>query len=115
MIWLYIMSAFYILAGILHFARPGMYMNIMPEYLPFPLLLVYMSGILEVLSGVLLLFPQFRNIGAWLTIFTLIVVFPANIQMMTDFYKEHNPYLWVAVLRLPLQLLLIYWAWTYTR
>jgi uncharacterized membrane protein len=114
-IGLYIMSLFYIAAGVFHFVRPKVYLKIMPGYIPFPLELVYISGLSEILSGLLLLHPATRSIGAWLTIITLIVVFPANIQMMISFYQKHNPYLWLTILRLPLQFLLIYWAWIYTK
>jgi uncharacterized membrane protein len=111
----YTMSLLYIAAGILHFVRPRIYLSIMPEYLPFPIQLIYISGLFEILSGLLLLFPSTRIPGAWLTIFTLIIVFPANIQMAVTFYKGSNPYLWVALLRLPLQFALIWWAWLYTK
>ena len=111
----YIMSLSFILAGILHFIHPKVYLSIMPDYLPFPIQLIYISGVFEILSGSLLLFPATRIFGAWLTIFTLVVVFPANIQMAVTFYQKSNPYLWIALLRLPLQFALIWWAWIYTK
>ena len=109
------MSLFYLFAGIMHFVRPQVYLKIMPAYLPFHLPLIYISGILEIAAGLLLLHPLTRSYGAWLTIIVLVVVFPANIQMLLDFYQKQNPYLWIAILRLPLQLVLIWWAWLYTR
>lgn len=112
---LYIMSVFYVFAGIIHFIRPKVYLKIMPGYIPFHLELVYISGVLEILSGLMLLYPPTRAAGAWLTIVVLIAVFPANVQMLINFQKTQNPYLWLAVLRLPLQFLLIWWAWIYTR
>jgi uncharacterized membrane protein len=112
---LYVMSVFYVAAGIFHFVRPGMYMRIMPQYLPFHLPLVYISGIFEIVCGLLLLHPVSRPLGAWLTIATLIAILPANIQMLVDFYQKQNPYLWATILRIPLQFVLIWWAWLYTR
>lgn len=114
-ILLYIMSFLYILAGLNHFRSPGTYMRIMPRYLPWHLQLVYLSGVLEIIFGLMLLFPVSRVAGAWCIILLLIAVFPANIQMAADFYHKKNPYLWIALLRLPLQLVLIWWAWLYTR
>lgn len=102
-------------AGILHFIRPKVYLKIMPTYLPFPLELVYLSGFFEFLFGFMILFPATRSLGAWLLIVLLIAVFPANIQMATTFYQKNNPYLWLAILRLPLQFVLIWWAWLYTK
>ena len=45
----------------------------------------------------------------------LVAIFPANIQMMINFWNKNNPYLWIAIARLPLQILLIWWAWSYTK
>ncbi|TDE18236.1 DoxX family protein [Dyadobacter psychrotolerans] len=112
---LYIMSFFYIAAGVMHFLKPKGYLKIMPGFLPFPLQLVYISGAVEILCGLLLLFPVTRSAGAWLTILLLIVILPANIQMAVNFYQKSNPYFWLTILRLPLQLVLIWWAWTYTK
>ncbi len=112
---LYIMSLFYIAAGVMHFVWPRIYLKMMPAYLLFHLPLVYISGIFEILSGLLLLHPFTRPYGAWLTIIVLIAVFPGNIQMFINFYQKQNQYLWIAALRLPLQLLLIWWAWLYTK
>lgn len=48
-------------------------------------------------------------------ILLLIAVFPANVQMMINYREQRNPHLWITVVRLPLQLLLIYWAYLYAR
>ena len=110
----YIMSLFYMGAGVMHFIRPKVYLKIMPTWVPYPLELVYASGVCEVLFGALLLFPATRPLGAWLIILLLAAIFPANIQMAITYYQKYNPYLWLAILRLPLQFLLIWWAWLYT-
>jgi uncharacterized membrane protein len=111
----YLLSAFFIFAGIYHFLKPETFLGIMPGWLPFPLELVYLSGACEILFALLLVIPATRSVGAWLLILLLIAVFPANIQMAITFYKEHNPYLWITLLRLPLQFVLIWWAWLYTK
>ncbi len=77
--------------------------------------LILFSGIIEIVSGVLLLPIKTRPLAAWGIIALLIAVFPANVQMMINFREEQNPYLWIAILRLPLQLLLIGWAYQYTK
>ena len=111
---LYIMSAMYILAGIMHFIKPKVYLRIMPRYLPYHLPLVYISGVFEIVFGVLLLFPTTQEIGAWGIIATLIGVFPANIHMLKTNRVKKKWYIAALWLRLPLQALLIYWAWLYT-
>jgi uncharacterized membrane protein len=111
--FLYVMAVFYICAGINHFLHPFFYTKIMPPYIPFHLELVYISGAFEILCGVLLIFPKTRRAGAWLTIALLIGIFPANIQMTVNYYNENNPDLWISIIRLPVQILLIWWAWIY--
>ncbi|MEO6000023.1 MAG: MauE/DoxX family redox-associated membrane protein [Chitinophagaceae bacterium] len=112
--FLYIMVALYVIAGINHFVNPVPYKEIIPLQLPSPLILVYVSGALEIILGISLIFTGTRRIAAWGIILLLIAVFPANIQMMINYHHQNNPNLWIAILRLPLQILLIYWAYLYT-
>lgn len=110
------MSAIYIAAGILHFVTPNFFLKICPAYIPqkYHLRLVNISGILEILSGLMLIPEATRPYGAWLIITLLIAVFPANIQMSVTFWQKKNPFFWGTIARLPLQFVLIWWAWTFT-
>lgn len=111
---LYLMAVVYVLAGIYHFVNPRFYIKMMPTYLPYHSQLVVISGVMEIIFGLMLIPDATRIIGAWLIIALLIGVFPANVQMMMNFKKKKNPYLWLTVVRLPLQLVFIWWAWKYT-
>jgi uncharacterized membrane protein len=105
----------FVLAGLNHFVNPGFYMKIMPPYLPWHLPLVYLSGLFETALGVLLLIPAFTRAAAWGLVALLIAVFPANIHMAVNpqLYPDlTHTALW---LRLPLQAVLIAWAYWYTR
>ncbi len=111
--WLF--GIVFVLAGINHFLNTDFYLKIMPSYLPWHLFLVYLSGIFEIILGALLLIPKFSRFAAWGLIALLIAVFPANIYMAmnTELFPEPNPLLiWV---RLPLQFLLIVWAFWFTK
>lgn len=112
---LYLMIVFYLLAGINHFFNPGFYIKIIPDYLCCPATLVFISGVCEIICALLLLPVATRRIGAWLLILLLIAVFPANVYMATSYWQHHTPGLWIAIARLPIQILLIWWAWLYTR
>jgi len=114
-IFLYVMSLFYFIAGVNHFIHPQFYEAIMPAWLGWHLQLIFISGLAEILLAVLLLFNPTRRFGAWGIIILLIAVFPANIQMMLNYLHQNNPHLWIAVLRLPLQIALIWWAYVYTK
>ena len=106
-------GAFWIAAGANHFFNTPFYVSIMPPYLPWHLALVYISGIAEIGLGVLLLFQR-SVLAGWGLIALLITVFPANIHMALhpELYTYALPLsLW---LRLPLQFMLITWAYWYT-
>ena len=109
----FLLAAFFVLAGLNHFFNTAFYLHIMPPYLPWPLPLVYLSGLLEIVLGILLLIPKFTRIAAWGLIALLIAVFPANIHMAInhDVYPEYSAVaLWI---RLPLQLVLVGWTYWY--
>lgn len=102
-------------AGALHFLRPTMYEQIVPDYLPAHRELVLASGAAEIAGAVLVVFPRTRRIGGLWLAATLIAVFPANVNMALDpdRYESLPPALLWA--RLPLQGLLIWWALHATR
>ena len=109
------MAAAYIAAGINHFRSAEFYYKIMPPYLPYPYPLIYISGVFESLLGALLLPYKTRRLAAWGIVILLIAVFPANIQMLVNYIHQDNPQLWIAIVRLPLQLPLILWAYSFTK
>ena len=112
---LYLMVLLYVVAGSMHFIRPGMYMGIMPPWLPAPKFLIFASGACEIIFGFLLLPAATRPVAAWLIIALLVAIFPANVQMALQFTEQHQAGWWLTWLRLPLQGLLIWWAFTFTR
>jgi uncharacterized membrane protein len=104
--------------GIGHFANPTPFVRIVPAALPAPLLLVYVSGFFEILGGAGLLIPRIRRQAAWGLVLLYVAVFPANINMavnhipLEEGHPIPTPALWI---RLPLQFVLIAWAWWFTR
>ncbi len=111
----YIMALLYIIAGANHFINTDFYLKIVPSFLPLHLLLVYVSGFFEILLGLLILPPKFTKYAAWGLIILLIFIFPANINMAInpESYPETSSIvLW---LRLPVQFILIGWAYWYTK
>ncbi len=101
-------------AGLAHFAAPRFYLRVMPPYLPRPLELVWISGFFEVALGILLLVPRTSRLAAWGLIALLVAVFPANIHVFLHRAEFPLPEA-VHLARLPMQGLLIWWAWAYAR
>jgi uncharacterized membrane protein len=111
----WLLGLLFVFAGILHFVDAEFFVKIVPPYIPWPLAMVYVSGVFEALLGVLLLIPKYTTAAAWGLIALLIAVFPANLHMTihADEFPDFSPILlWI---RLPLQAALIAWAYWFTR
>ena len=108
-----LLAALFAVAGAMHFVTPGDYTAIVPHWLPQAPLLVSISGVFEILGGLGVLLPLTRRLAGWGLIALLLAVFPANVQMLQLGYANHASALWKTALwlRLPLQLLLLWWAW----
>ncbi len=109
-----VFAALFVMAGICHFVRTDFFERIMPPYIPWHRPLVLTSGAIEVVLGILLLVPRFSRLAAWGLIAVLLAVFPANIHVYLHqrMFPLH-PALHLA--RLPLQGVLILWAYVYTK
>ncbi len=99
----------FLVSGTFHSIAPAQFMPLLPDWTPYPLVLVYLSGIAELLAAIGLI-AKLR----WAPIFTglvLLAVWPANWWVAIE--ATNNAEIATAViawLRLPLQLPLIYWA-----
>ena len=71
----------FILVGIEHFRSPQKFVDIVPNYLPFALFLVYLTGIIEIVGGLGIIYPETREITGRLMVLFLIAVYPANFNM----------------------------------
>jgi uncharacterized membrane protein len=105
-----VLGVVFIVAGVMHFVAPGTYGKIMPPMLPAPLLLVYVSGVCELLGGVGLLVPGTRRWAAWGLVALLVAVWPANVYMAMVPGRFPGIPLWALWARVPLQIPLILWA-----
>lgn len=106
------LGAMLVLTGTAHFASTEAMVQMLPPVLPFPLVLVYATGILELLAAVLL-FQRLARPSPWLgwaiAVF-FVALLPANIYSAVAEVGlgGHGPsYLWF---RVPLQMLFIGWA-----
>lgn len=113
-ILLYPMALFYIYAGYSHFKKAWFFYKITPPLLkPWKKPINVIVGVAEILGGIGLLIPQTRSMAAIGIILLLIAVFPANIYMLTSKGAGMKIKMWMLWLRMPIQLLLIYWAYCY--
>jgi uncharacterized membrane protein len=112
-----LLAGFFAVGGAAHFIFPTAYVAIMPPWLPQPILLVYISGVLEIAGGIAVLSPRLRTAAGWGLIALSLAVLPANVQMLLDAHRDHSSRFWqgLLMLRLPLQFALIAWIRMLTR
>lgn len=97
-------------AGFLHFVKPAPFVKMVPKVLPRKTELVHASGVVEIVSGAMLLHPRTRRAGGVAAAGLLVGVFPANVQMTADALRSSRTPTYFTIgtiLRLPLQAPLI--------
>jgi len=105
----YLFGAFMIFGGVNHFLKPEMYLPFIPSFLP-GAAINYLSGIAEIIVGIGVFIPAFRSQSTLGILVLMLLFLPLHI---VDVFKE-NPAIGshqMALIRLPLQFVLILWAW----
>ena len=104
----------------MHFVVPRSYEAIVPRYVPRHREVVAISGAAEIAGGLMVLHPRTRVFaGTWL-VALLAAVFPANVHMalnpdQIEGLDQKRVPRWALWARLPLQPLMMVWAWRATR
>ena len=112
-IWLVlkvVLAIFLILGGVQHFISHTNYIPFVPSFLPFTMAIIYISGLFEILFGLALFFKKHETIGAWGILILMLLFLPIHIWDVfseTPAIGSHN----AALIRLPVQFLLIFIAW----
>jgi uncharacterized membrane protein len=111
----YLMILLYMLAGINHFVKPEFYEKIMPFYIPFHRFLIYLSGLCEIVFAIFLIPKTTRKTAALLIVVMLAMFFIIHIHMVIDCWNKSDVMFWIAVIRIPIQFVLIWWAYQYAK
>ncbi|SJZ39654.1 Uncharacterized membrane protein [Chitinophaga eiseniae] len=102
-----------------HFLFPKGMVMMIPRVIPFKKAVVYITGVAEIVMGILLLAPSLREMTGWVIIIFFLLIFPANIyaaikhvDLEKATYSGPGPgYLWF---RVPEQLLFIAWVYFFS-
>ena len=105
-----LLALFMIYAGVQHFLKPSFYLPFVSPFLPFKMFVIYSSGVLEIVLGVMLLLPKYAKSGATGILWLMIIFLPIHIW---DIFSDqpaigsHE----AAMIRLPKQFVFIGLAW----
>lgn len=105
----FLFAAFMILRGVNHFLKPQMYFPFIPEIVP-QKAIVYLSGVVEIVLGIGASLPQFRSKATRGILLLMLAFLPLHVM---DVFRV-NPAVGsheAALIRLPIQIVLIVWAW----
>lgn len=105
-----LLALFIIYAGVQHFVKPTFYHVFVPDFLPFKMTIIYLSGIIEIVLGVLLLLPKYARLGATGIFWLMIIFLPIHVW---DVFSD-QPAIGsteAAMIRLPIQFVFIGLAW----
>ena len=105
-----IFSLFLIYGGIQHFLKPVFYEPFVPAFLPAKTMIIYVSGVAEIVLGALLFIPKYTKIAATGVLLLMLIFLPIHVWDVfsdTPAIGSHQ----AALIRLPFQFLFIAWAY----
>jgi uncharacterized membrane protein len=107
----------FMFTGVSHFLMPDTFMKLMPPFIPYPLLMIYLSGGFEILGGIGLIISKTKVPASYGLILLLLAVFPANIYVALENiqlggFMNYAAYQWFRVV---LQFVLISWVFWIVR
>jgi uncharacterized membrane protein len=106
----YLFAIFMMYAGVQHFLKPFFYIPFIPSFLPLSTAIIYISGIAEILLGIMLIIPKYAKQGALGILLLMLIFLPIHIWDVfsaTPAIGNHE----AALIRLPIQLVFIGIAW----
>ncbi|MEQ9217268.1 MAG: hypothetical protein RLO17_04455 [Cyclobacteriaceae bacterium] len=110
----------FVQVGMIHLINPSALTYMIEGFLPYPKLLVIVSGISEIILGLGLWWERTRKISAWILMIQLVMMFPANINVAVNNLSAPGGlpseawYTWSRLAFQPLYILWIYWTSMYS-
>lgn len=107
----YVIAVFMIWGGVQHFLTPEMYPAFVPDFIPFEMPIIYISGVIEIILGLMVFIKKYAYYGMFGIFILMLIFLPIHVL---DVFSD-NPAIGsatAAYIRLPIQLLLIWLTWT---
>jgi len=99
-------------AGIIHLRSPGVFLPIVPDWVPMPRQTILATGVCELAGAVALLIRRFRYAAGIMLALYAICVFPANVKHAFENIPLHGVRLswWYHGPRLAFQPVIVWWC-----
>lgn len=78
---LVLVSLFFLIGGQAHFTSTPFFVSIVPPYVPLPLAMVYVTGVIELIGAVAIWVPAWRSWAGIGLLALTVCVTPANVYM----------------------------------
>lgn len=109
-----IVALFMIYAGVQHFLKPEFYLPFVPSFLPLKTIIVYLSGVVEIIIGVLMLIKKYQGIGSFALLVLMVIFLPVHINdVISDTPAIGSQK--AAIIRLGIQFLVIALCWKFKK
>ena len=99
-----------------HFLQTELMAQMLPPWVPAPVALVYLTGVLEFALAIGFIIPETRRSAGWMAAAVLVLFFPANIYAAIN-HVPVGGHAWGPVyllVRAPLQLAILLWVYGFT-
>jgi uncharacterized membrane protein len=98
--------------GVVHVLQPGVFLPIVPDWVPVPRLTIQATGACEVAGAIGLLTRRLRRLAGIMLALYAVCVYPANIKHAVDNVPVNGVHLglWYHVPRLAFQPVIVWWA-----
>ena len=106
----FLFAVFMIFSGVQHLLNPDFYIPFVPSFLPFTTAIIYSSGILEILLGILLIIPKYAKQGALGVLLLMLIFLPIHVWDVFSAMPAIGSHQ-AALIRLLVQFLFIALAW----
>lgn len=111
----YLLAILCVLSGMGHFSKHANgLLALFPENLPMRNTLFTLSGIGQMVFGIMLLLPAWQSFGAWGIIALAVAFLPVLFQLLSSKNDSPNLPQQTVVFLIAVQLLVIWWAFAYT-
>jgi uncharacterized membrane protein len=113
-VYIYLTGTIFWVAGLIHFINPSFYIQIIPNYLPYPSVLNLLAGFIEIVLGILFFWDKYRYKAGLALVVFLAILMLAHVEVIRNDGCITETFcipIWLAWARLFLQPFIMYWVY----